>query len=317
MLELKALLLTQGMHGMVSQVEGLAKALGLSYKHQKIELKSFWNLIPPKISPISENLVKNKFVCDCKIIISCGRKSVIPSIALKKRLGNQIFNIHIQDPKVSFEHFDLIVSPEHDRLRGENIINTTGAIHYLTKKEINDNSKYLGIEKDKRKELVAFIIGGPNKYYNYSEKQIHVLFNKVKTLFTPDKFKIIVIPSYRTPENILKIAFNTFSINHYVVKNIDKKAYLSALAISNYIVVTCDSTSMISEAAMTGKPVYIAMMKSFKPTGRFKKFYSQLKDLGITRELEDRVESWSYNSLNEVNRIAPIVKAKMKKHGII
>ena len=317
MLELKALLLTQGMHGMVSQVEGLAKALGLSYKHQKIELKSFWNLIPPKMSPISENLVKNKFVCDCKIIISCGRKSVIPSIALKKRLGNQIFNIHIQDPKVSFEHFDLIVSPEHDRLRGENIINTTGAIHYLTKKEINDNSKYLGIEKDKRKELVAFILGGPNKYYNYSEKQIHELFNKVKTLFTPDKFKIIVIPSYRTPENILKIAFNTFSINHHVVKNIDKKAYLSALAISNYIVVTCDSTSMISEAAMTGKPVYIAMMKSFKPTGRFKKFYSQLKDLGITRELEDRVESWSYNSLNEVNRIAPIVKAKMKKHGII
>ncbi len=317
MLELKALLLTQGMHGMVSQVEGLAKALGLSYKHQKIELKSFWNLIPPKISPISENLVKNKFVCDCKIIISCGRKSVIPSIALKKRLGNQIFNIHIQDPKVSFEYFDLIVSPEHDRLKGENIINTTGAIHYLTKKEINDNSKYLGIEKDKRKELVAFVIGGPNKYYNYSEKQIHELFNKVKTLFTPDKFKIIVIPSYRTPEKILKIAFNTFSINHHVVKNIDKKAYLSALAISNYIVVTCDSTSMISEAAMTGKPVYIAMMKSFKPNGRFKKFYSQLKDLGITRELEDKVESWSYNSLNEVNRIAPIVKAKMKKHGII
>ena len=317
MLELKALLLTQGMHGMVSQVEGLAKALGLSYKHQKIDLKSFWNLIPPKISPISENLVKNKFVCDCKVIISCGRKSVIPSIALKKRLGNQIFNIHVQDPKVSFEHFDLIVSPEHDNLKGENIINTTGAIHYLNKKEINENSKYLGIEKDKRRELVAFIIGGPNKYYNYSEKQIHELFNKVKTLFTPDKFKIVVIPSYRTPENILKIAYNTFSINHHVVKTIDKKAYLSALAISNYIVVTCDSTSMISEAAITGKPVYIAMMKSFKPTGRFKKFYSQLKDLGITRELEDRVESWSYSSLNEVNRIAPIVKSKLKKHGII
>ena len=317
MLELKALLLTQGMHGMVSQVEGLAKALNLSYKHQKIELKSFWNLIPPRISPISENLVKNKFVCDCKLIISCGRKSVIPSIALKKRLGSQIFNIHIQDPKVSYKHFDLIVSPEHDNLKGENVISTKGAIHYLTKKEINENSKYLGIEKDKKKELVAFIIGGPNKYYKYSEKQIHELFNKVKTLFTPDKYKIIVIPSYRTPESILKIAFNTFNFNHHVVKTIDKKAYLSALAISNYIVVTCDSTSMISEAALTGKPVYIAMMKSFKPTGRFKKFYSQLRDLGITRELKDKVENWSYNSLNEVNRIAPIVKAKMKKNGII
>ncbi|MFL2875540.1 MAG: mitochondrial fission ELM1 family protein [Candidatus Pelagibacter sp.] len=317
MLELKALLLTQGMHGMISQVEGLAKALGLSYKHQKIELKSFWNLIPPKISPISENLVKNKFVCDCKVIISCGRKSVIPSIALKKRLGNQIFNIHIQDPKISFKHFDLIVSPEHDNLNGENIINTTGAIHYLTKKEIMDNSQYLAIEKDKRRELVAFIIGGPNKYYKYSEKQIHELFNKVKTLFTPDKFKIIVIPSYRTPENILKMAFNTFNDDHHVVKTIDKKAYLSALAISNYIVVTCDSTSMISEAAITGKPVYIAMMRSFKPTGRFKKFYSQLRDLGITRELENSVENWSYNKLSEVTRIAPIIKTKMKKNGII
>ncbi len=317
MLELKALLLTQGMHGMVSQVEGLAKALGLTYKHQKIELKSFWNLIPPRISPISENLVKNKFVCDCKVIISCGRKSVIPSIALKKRLGNQIFNIHIQDPKVSFKHFDLIVSPKHDNLKGENIIDTTGAIHYLNKKEIEDNSEYLGIEKDKRRELVAFIIGGPNRYYKYSQKQVHELFNKIKTLFTPDRYKIVVIPSYRTPENILKQAFNTFNFNHHVVKVVDKKSYLSALSVSDYIVVTCDSTSMISEAAITGKPVYIAMMKSSFVSKKFKKFYSHLQELGITRVLEDRIEKWSYSSLNEVSRIAPIINQKMKKNGII
>ena len=117
MLELKALLLTQGMHGMVSQVEGLARALGLTYKHQSIALKSFWNLLPPKLAPISENLVKEKFVCDSKVIISCGRKSVIPSIALKKRLGKEIFTIHIQDPKVSLKHFDLIISPEHDNIK--------------------------------------------------------------------------------------------------------------------------------------------------------------------------------------------------------
>ena len=57
---------------------------------KNIKLKTFWNYIPPKFSPISENLVKEKFVCDSKVIISCGRKSVIPSIALKKRLGNEI-----------------------------------------------------------------------------------------------------------------------------------------------------------------------------------------------------------------------------------
>jgi len=155
MLELKAILLTQGMHGMVSQVEGLAKALGLSYKHQTINLKPFWNLIPPKFSPISENLIKDKFVCDSKIIISCGRKSVIPSIALKKRLGKEIFTIHIQNPKVSLNHFDLIISPEHDNMKGDNVISTTGAIHYLTKKEIKENSNYLGLRK-RKKEISGF-----------------------------------------------------------------------------------------------------------------------------------------------------------------
>ena len=316
MLELKAILLTQGMHGMISQVEGLAKALDLTYKHQTIKLKPFWNFMPPKISPISENLVKNKFVCDSKIIISCGRKSVIPSIALKKRLGKEIFTIHIQNPKVSFKHFDLIVSPEHDNIKGDNVITTTGAIHYLTRKEIKENSNYLGLE-EKNKKLVAFIIGGPNKYYAYTEKVIHQTFNKVKILFTPDKYKIIVIPSYRTPKEVIKKAYDTFNFNHHVVKEVDKKAYLSALAISEHIVVTCDSTSMISEAAVTGKPVYIAMMKSIKNNYRFKKFYYKLQELGITRELKDNIDTWSYESLNEAGRIASLVKSKMKSNGII
>ena len=290
MLELKALLLTQGMHGMVSQVEGLAKALKFNFKHQKINLKPFWSLIPPKFTPIIENILTEKFVCDSKIIISCGRKSVIPSIALKKRLGNKIFNIHIQDPKVSYKHFDLIITPEHDGIKGDNILTTQGSIHYLTKKEITNN---------------------------YSEEQIHYIFNKVKTLFTPDKFKIVIIPSYRTPEEVIKKAFNTFNFNHYVVKKIDKKAYLSSLALADYIVVTCDSTSMISEAAATGKPVYMAMMKPKKRIDRFQSFYTQFKHLGIARELTNSVENWSYDKLDEVNRIAPIIKEKMKSNGII
>ena len=316
MLELKALLLTQGMHGMLSQVEGLAKALKLNFKHQTIKLKPFWNLIPPKLTPISENLLTEKFVCDSKIIISCGRKSVISSIALKKRLGNKIFNIHIQDPKVSFKHFDLIISPEHDGVKGDNVLTTRGSIHYLTKREILENSKYLQLDR-KKKQIVTFVIGGPNKYYSYSDEQIHYLFNKVKTIFTPDKFKIVVIPSYRTPEEVIKKAYNTFSVNHYVVKKIDKKAYLSSLAIADYIIVTCDSTSMISEAAVTGKPVYMAMMKPKRSIRRFQSFYSQFKSLGIAKELTDTIDNWSYDKLDEVNRIAPLIKDKMKKNGII
>ena len=114
MLKLKALLLTQGMHGMISQVEGLANALGLSFKHEKVQLKNIWNLVPPKFTPVFDGILEKKFICDSKVIISCGRKSVIPSIHLKNNSKKKVFNIHIQDPKVNFSHFDFIVAPEHD-----------------------------------------------------------------------------------------------------------------------------------------------------------------------------------------------------------
>ena len=140
---------------------------------------------------------------------------------LKKRLGKEIFTIHIQDPKVSFKHFDLIVSPEHDNIKGDNVITTTGAIHYLTRKEIKENSNYLGLE-EKNKKLVAFIIGGPNKYYAYTEQVIHQTFNQVKTLFTPDKYKIIVIPSYRTPKEVIKKAYDNNQYSFHCEVNIRK-----------------------------------------------------------------------------------------------
>ena len=44
MTKLKGILLTQGMHGMISQVEGLAKALDIEFTHQKVELNNIWNL---------------------------------------------------------------------------------------------------------------------------------------------------------------------------------------------------------------------------------------------------------------------------------
>ena len=316
MSKLKALLLTQGMHGMVSQVEGLAKALNLNYKHQEIKLKKFWELIPPFLTPATLSVLETKFIFDSKVIISCGRKSVIPSIALKKKYKDKIFTIHIQDPKVSINKFDLIVCPEHDNLDGDNVIKTTGAIHYLTDKEILKEKDYLKIDKENKK-IVAFILGGPNKYYTFSDKEIDFLFNKIKTIFTRDKYKLVIIPSYRTPFEIIKKAFNSFGHDHIVVKEIDKKAYLSALAISDYIVVTCDSTSMISEAAITGKPIYVAQMGANKSNLRFQKFFSQFKQLNIIKDLTDKIDLWSYKKLDEVNKISPIINEKMKKNGII
>ena len=98
MTKLKGLLLTEGMHGMISQVEGLAKALDLDFIHEKIELNNFWKLFPPKLTPVSSNVYKKVESSDFDVIISCGRKSVIPSIHLKKNSNKKVINIHIQNP---------------------------------------------------------------------------------------------------------------------------------------------------------------------------------------------------------------------------
>ena len=160
------------------------------------------------------------------------------------------------------------------------------------------------------------MIGGPNRYYDYSEKQIDIVFNKVKNLFTSDKYKLIVVPSYRTPKEIIKKASNSFSSNHLVIKEIDKKAYLGSLGMADFIIVTCDSTSMISEAAITGKPIYVAQMKTRRNNYRFRKFYNKFKRLGIIRDLEDNIDLWSYNKLDEANRVASTITEKMKINGI-
>ena len=311
MSKLKGLLLTEGMHGMISQVEGLAKALDIEFTHQKVELNSFWKMIPPNLTPIS-NLVFKKFnVPDFDIIISCGRKSVIPSIYLKKNSKKKTFNIHIQDPKVSLSNFDFIIAPEHDGLKGKNVIISKGAIHYLTLNEIKNNHNYLIDKLNKDKDYLLLILGGPNKYYDYDDKNLINIFDNIKIISKTNGLQTIIIPSMRTPKKTIDLASEQIGEENFVVKNIDKKAYLSGLSLAKYIVVTCDSTSIISEASMTGKPIYIADLPPKRHDLRFKKFRKLFSELNITKNLNKKLEIWSYKSLNETARIAEIIKKQI------
>jgi hypothetical protein len=312
MSKLKGILLTQGMHGMISQVEGLAKALDIDFTHHTVEPKNFWKVIPPKLTPISQSVYKKIDHDDFDVIISCGRKSVIPSIHLKKKANKKVFNIHIQDPKVDLKHFDFIVAPEHDAIEGQNVISTKGAIHYLTENEINENKDYLNsfIKKDDRK-IWTLILGGPTKYYDYSTKNMKHIFTMLYKLLKKHDFQLVVIPSMRTPINTIHYAKEFFGDNHTVIMDVDKKAYLSALAIAENIIVTCDSSSMISEAALTGKPIYVANILPKKNDKRFQRFRNLFRELNITRILGEEIENWNYQKLDETNRVANIIKQKI------
>ena len=313
MTKLKGILLTEGMHGMISQVEGLAKALDINYSHHTVETKGFWKVIPPKFTPISDSVFKKIECEDVDIIISCGRKSIIPSLFLKKNSKKKIFNIHIQNPKVKLDNFDLVVVPEHDNLNGVNVIKTKGAIHYLTSREIENNKEYLfSISKKlKDRNVISLIIGGPTQYYDYSDRNIQEIFSKVNFLVKENNLSLVVIPSMRTPKETIEHAKIYFGNDHLVLDGVDKKAYLSALSISKYIVITCDSSSMISEAALSGKPIYVANIPPKKNDNRFKKFKKLFTDLKIIRNLGDNLENWSYERLDETSRVSKIIRNKI------
>ena len=314
MSKLKGLLLTEGMHGMISQVEGLAKALDIDFTHHKVELNKFWKLIPPKFTPVSNFTFNSITTNDFDIIISCGRKSVIPSIYLKKNSKKKVHNIHIQDPKVSLNNFDFIIAPEHDGLTGENVILSKGSIHYLTKEEITNNHEYLSEKLNKEKEYLSLILGGPNKYYSYSDKVVDSIFANVDKSFIQNNYQAIVIPSIRTPKKIIEKAQNYFDSSQIVIQNVDKKAYLSSLQLADHIIVTCDSTSMISEAALTGKPIYVAQMPAVKKNNRFKDFFELFERLNIIKNLGTSVEDWNYQKLDETQRISSYIKDKIENH---
>jgi len=313
MAKLKALLLTEGYHGMISQAEGLAKALQTEFQHKIVRLNWPWNFIPPKLTPISEIILKDKhYINENKnfdLVISCGRKSVIPSAIIKKKNAN-IFTIHIQDPKVNYKNFDVIIAPEHDELKGENVISSKGSIHYITQSEIEKAKNYL-VNKFHNENVVSLILGGPSKYYSFSNEELTQVFRKIKSNFISQGYKVLVIPSMRTPKRIIDLAMKEFVKEGFVVNHVNKQAYLSAFALATYIVVTCDSTSMISEAAISGKPIFVAHMEPKKNNYRFKKFFQLFREMRITKELGEKVDNWTYNRLNEANRIAALIRKKL------
>jgi hypothetical protein len=224
-----------------------------------------------------------------------------------------VINIHIQDPKVDLNHFDFVIAPEHDGIKGPNVISTKGAIHYLTTNEIEENKHYLKsfIKKDDRK-IWSLILGGPTKYYDYSTKNMKHIFSIFYKLLKKHNFQLVVIPSMRTPLNTIHYAKEFFGENHTIIMDVDKKAYLSALGLSENIVVTCDSSSMISEAALTGKPIYVANILPKRNDKRFQNFRNLFRELNIIRNLGEEIENWNYEKLDETNRVAKILKSKIQ-----
>ena len=167
---------------------------------------------------------------------------------------------------------------------------------------------------NKKSNLISCIIGGENNHYYFNKNQAYDICKKIRNLKTSNpSFDILVITSRRTDsetKNILKKQLSSIS---KLWLGDGKNPYLFAIQNSDFFIITSDSTSMISEASISEKPIYIYQLPFKRKSNRFEKFHNEFKKLKITRDFNNReiLENWSYDSLNESERIAGIIKKRI------
>ncbi|MBM3573552.1 MAG: hypothetical protein FJX52_14530, partial [Alphaproteobacteria bacterium] len=161
---------TDGKAGMEVQCLGLAEALGFAPIVKRVMTKGPWRWLPPQLW--FNALAAQKPRADIlappwpDVMISTGRQTVALSVAVRRASENRTFTIQIQDPKIAASRFDMVVVPAHDRLRGDNVLVTTGSIHRVTRARLDaEAAKFHDRLVRLPRPLVAVLIGGSNSHY--------------------------------------------------------------------------------------------------------------------------------------------------------
>src|SRR6185312_11997920 len=115
------------------QVRGLAEALGWPINEKQLAIRAPWRYLPPSLW-LAPALALDPAGARLEppwpdIVIACGRNSVAPARLVKRASGGRSFWVQVQDPRFARSEIDLMVVPEHDPARGDNVFQTLGAVH--------------------------------------------------------------------------------------------------------------------------------------------------------------------------------------------
>ena len=237
------------------------------------------------------------------IIITTGRRMAGTSIALKSILKNNVKTIHIQNPRLSPNNFDLLLIPEHDRIKGKNIIQTNGALCFFEEKDMK-KFKEPNLNKIKtKKNTVLLMVGGNSKNQKPNNSEYFELGTKVIHGVKNLDAQLIVSFSRRTPSKAIKILQSTFSkhLKEFKMLSLDENnIYPKILKIIDFTIVTSDSVNMISELATLTKPLFIFHFS--KGNRKISFFISNLKELNIVQDYKGNLFKFEKNKL-QTNKI--------------
>ena len=311
---------TDGKAGMINQCVGLAEALDADFEVKRVALRTPWR----DLTPYFRWGGRMQFASNSDplrppwpdLLIATGRHSVAASILVKRLSHGKTRTVQIQNPVISPNHFDLVVAPRHDNLSGENVVVTKGALHRITPAMLREGVEHLAWRlQHLKRPYISVLIGGSNGAYRLGREEMQSLASRLATCARAMNASLIITPSRRTGEGnreLLKDAL--IDVPHYMWTGQGENPYFGVLGLGDFIVVTADSVNMVSEAASTGKPVYVAELPGGSP--KFEAFHRGLLQEGITRTFEHTLDSYEYQPLDDVAMVADKVRALLERQTV-
>jgi uncharacterized protein len=242
------------------------------------------------------------------LVIGCGRNTAMPGLAIRRASGGVTVAAQIQYPGIGLGEFDLLVVPEHDRLRGAQIIVTRGAVHRVTWARLAAARGRFPALAAMPRPILSVLIGGTNKAYRLTLRRLGEIADALVAVLGADGGSALVTPSRRTGAAgvaLLRERLSGFSAA--IWDGSGDNPYFAYLALADAFLVTADSVSMISEAAATGKPVHILDLDG--GNDKFARFHATMQAAGITRPFAGRIESWSYPIPDDTARAGAALRA--------
>lgn len=325
-------ILSDGRRGMENQCLGLAERVAAEIAKDNIELdivtkrlapRAPWKWLPESVfgRPWPFALAALGRDSDTlsepwpELVIACGRKTVAYSAAIKRRSGGKTFTVQAQDPRLDARFFDLVIPPEHDNLEGANVLSILGSPNRITPEKLTDGvNDVAGLFGPLPEKKVAVLIGGSSRHYTLDPEIMETLIRQLQGLVDAG-YALMITTSRRTgeaEEKLLRSRLQGPSI--HIWNGSEPNPYFAMLELASHILVTEESTNMITEAAATGKPVYILPLKGHSQ--KFERFHRALAARGITRIFEGALDTWDYPPLDETTRAAKVVVDLMKQRSI-
>jgi mitochondrial fission protein ELM1 len=305
-------IISDGKAGHEAQARGVAKALGLRWIPRSARRGSALRpgvRLPRPALPAA----RLPFPRHCPTLrsLSAGH----PIRRLKHMAGLASYTVILLDPKVSARTADLFWVPEHDRLRGPNVITTLTAPHTFSARRLGELRSQVPAEiAALPSPRVAVLLGGPNGDYRYTPPRVAHLASALQSLGALGA-GLMITPSRRTPPDVVALLREqTDGQPRFFWNGESENPYAQFLAQADAFIVPADSINMTGEPCATGKPIFV-----FEPEGgsaKFARFHDALSRLGATRPLParfERLDSWTYPPLDSASVIAAEIARRWVK----